>query len=337
MLMPIPYLITKEDLEALIKKSEDNIQLLSKTVLDGLKPPAGAYVFFNHTSHALSRIKDIEKIIHRMLNEVRTLAILSIEEQRLMPKNWPAGIPFPNNVQEVMKKSREVNSLAQLDMESLYIFGQILLDQWSLLAIAVGNIPLKKVHPFVELVIYLEDNPKNNLQSIWEKHSTIMLWLHYQVRFYRNRFIVHANRPWQRGTTHTSLGEEYNLFTPTPPGWLDDKKLDEDIKKLLPLTPPRIRDAKEDYWEKERAGRIIEVLFEEIGSVTSKIDREKIAELFGKKGGSTPTFQIVAKNLLQFFSESLESLIKIAESNLVNIDLGKPSKTSDDMWKERDE
>ena len=334
--IPIPYAIKKEDLDELIKKCEESIHQLSKTVLDGLKPPSGAYAFFNNTSYALSRVGDIKKIIHRMFNEVWALAFLSLKEQRATPKNWPAGVPYPEKVQLIMRKSGEVNGLAQLDMECLYIFGQTLLDCWSLLAIAIGNIQLKKIHPFVELINYFEEKPENSLKIIWEKFKPRMLWLHYQVRFYRNRFIIHANRPWQRGTTRTSFGEEYNLHIPTPPGWLDDKKLDEEIKSLLPLTPSRIKDASDGYWEKERPGRIIEVLFDIIGHIDKKEDREKIAELFGKKGGATPTFQIVAKNLLEFFWEATDMLNDIAAKNLSTIDLGRPNKTSEEMWRERD-
>lgn len=54
-----------------------------------------------------------------------------------------------------------------------------------------------------------------------------MLWLHYQVGFYRNRFVADANRPWQRGTTSSVIGDDFNLFIPTPPGWEDDKRYDD--------------------------------------------------------------------------------------------------------------
>lgn len=334
--VPILYPINKEYIQKLLKSSEENLQLLSKTVWDGLKPPAGPYAFFHHISHALTRIKDIQKITDRLFHEIRTLVFLSIKEQSVTPKNWPAGVPYSESVQKIVRKSGEVDGYAQLDVESLYIFGQILLDQWSLLAIAVGNLSLKGVHPFRELINYFEDNPDGILKPLWDEYKSRMLWLYYQVRFYRNRFIIHANRPWQRGTTRSSFGEEYNLFIPTPPGWLDDKKLDEEIKTLLPLTPPRIRDARDDYWEKARPGRIIEVLFDDIGNIRDKKDREKIAELFGKKGGSTPTFQVVAKEMLEFFSGATNMLNDIAENNLSSINLGKPAKTSEQMWKERD-
>lgn len=332
--IPIPHSIRREHLDELVNNCEASINILCKTVQEGTKPPAGAYAFFNHISHAHSRIQDIGKIIERIFNEVRSLVYLSMQEQKALSGQKSKHKKYPEQAKQAMIQSGKINGLAQLDMESLYIFGQTLLDQWSLIAIAVGNLPLKKIHPFVELVNYLNDNPSNSLDQIWKNRRAQMLWLHYQVRFYRNRFIVHANRPWQRGTTRTSLGETYSLFIPTPPGWLDDKKLDEEIMLLLPLTPPRIRGARADYWEKSHPGRIIEVLFEDIGNINKKEDREKIAELFGKKGGSTPTFQVIASNLLEFIHEGTIILNDIAKNNLSSVDLGKPSKTSDEMWKE---
>lgn len=335
--VPFPYPISKDQLDSLLEKCEQSLHALEKTVHEGLKPQPGAYAFFHHVAHALSRVNDLKKILDRLFSEVHSLVFLHAQQEKCLPKNWPSGVPFPESVQEIHRRHDRVNGLAQLDSESLYIFGQILLDQWSLLAIAVANIPVKKVHPFVELIAYLEENPDCLLKPIWDKYSSRMLWLHFQVRFYRNRFIVHANRPWQRGTTRSVWGEEYNLHTPTPPGWLDDKKLDSEIRELLPLTPPRIRDAQDDYWEKARAGRIIEVLFQDIGSISRKADREKIAELFGKKGGSTPTFQVIAKNLLEFVQGATNLLAVVAKDNLITVDLGAPNKTSREMWMEGDQ
>jgi len=332
----IPYAISKENLENLSAEAKTNLDLLSKTVLEGLNPPAGAYAFFNHISHALSRIKDIGMITDRLYEEINALIRLSIEEQRIQPNTLKPGEPYPEPYQVILSKSSEINEYAELDMESLYIFGQVLLDQWGLIAAAVGGLKLKGEHPFVELVKHFEETPTSPLKDIWDGYKSQILWLHYQIRFYRNRFIIHANRPWQRGSTRTSLGEEFNLFIPSPPGWLDDEKLDEEIRKLLPLTPPRIKNAPDDYWEKARPGRIIEVLFDGIGEIENTEDRKRISELFGKIGGSTPTFQIILKNLLQFIAGATELLNKIAEGNLDRVNLGKPNKTSDDLWRERD-
>ncbi len=81
---------------------------------------------------------------------------------------------------------------------------------------------------------------------------------------------------------------------------------------------------------------MIELLFDGIAQY-DKSDREKIAELFGKKGGSTPSFQIIGNRLLEFVDKGTQILIDIAKTNVANIDLGAPYRTSQEMWKERDE
>jgi len=340
MKVPFRHSISRGELDRIAELAEKNLRELSDIVLKGLKPPAGAYAFFNHSSHALSRLGDCKKILKRLYRERYDLVELAILQDRAMPNDWPAGTPYPEEVQKIMRKEAELNGLMQLDFESLYIFGGILLDQWALQAIAVGNIPLKKkgaqgLNPFIDLLLFLENGNKSVLDSLWESLKSKMLWLHYHMRFYRNRFIVHANRPWQRGTTHGVYGENFNLHTPTPPGWIDDEKLDEEIKKLIRLAPERLQKAPEDHWERARPGALIERVFDNIGNIENKEDRKKVADIFGEKGGSTPTFQILAKNLLTFVAEGASILCDIAKNNLSNIDLGRPHKTSDEMWRSR--
>lgn len=334
--VPFKYSISKKELDDLADRAEKNIKELNKVVLEGLRPPAGPYAFFNHNSHALHRLEDCRKILNRLYRQRYLLVELAVKRDRIEPKDWPAGTPYPDNVQQAMKQEHKINGLTQLDMESFYIFGGILLDQWAIQAMCVANLSLRRKHPFIELLNFFEDGNNSLLDEIWDKLKKEMLWLHYQLRFYRNRFIVHANRPWQRGTTRSVYGEDYNLHTPTPPGWIDDKKIDEEIKTLIHLAPDRIQNVRDDYWEKNRPGALIERIFDNIGNIERKEDREKVARIFAQKGGSTPTFQVLAKNLLFFITESMAILYDLAKSNLNNINLGRPHMTSKEMWESRD-
>ena len=333
--IPIRHSISKERLDELVDEAKSNLQRLSKIVMDGLHPPAGAYAFFNHNVHAMSRVEDCKRILDRMYKQIHALVYLALEGRKY--RSWPAGTPYPEAAQKIFRREDEINKYTQQDLESLYMFGGMLLDQWAIQAIAVGNLPIgkkdpQKMHPFVDLVKFFENDNKSRLDVIWNDLKEEMLWLHYQLRFYRNRFIVHANRPWQRGTTRSSLGEEYNFHIPTPPGFLDDEALDNEIRKLIRFAPKRIQDAPDDYWEKARPGALIERIFNNIGNIPSREDREKVAEVFGEKGGSTPTFQIVAERLLHFVASGTNHLCDIASANLQDIDLGRPHRTSREMW-----
>src|SRR5258708_3016353 len=330
------YDIAEHPLTPSVNDGIEALKSLSKVVNEGRKPPAGAYAFFNHNSHAMTALQDCNRILRRLFSGRALLTQLSLEEQKAIPHNWPAGTPYREGVSKVINRSQDATESMKLDLESLYVFGGVLLDQWALQAIAIGNIECPKRYPFRELVDVLDENRNTVLAPLWTAIKNDALWLYYQLRFYRNRFIIHANRPWQRGTTRSLYGNDFNLFTPTPPGWLDDEALDAEIKSLMVLAPERIRNARDDYWEKAQPGRLIEVLFAMIPQF-EKADRENISELFGRKGGSTPDFATVGQRLLRMISEGAEQLTSIAEANLATIDLGRPHSTSDEMWNRRNQ
>jgi hypothetical protein len=326
--------IAEHPLTPAVNKGAEALQKLSTVVNEGRKRPAGVYAFFSHNSHAMTALQDCNRILRRLFSGRALLTQLSFEEQKVIPRDWPGGTPYPEEISKVINRSQDATEFMKLDFESLYVFGGVLLDQWAFQAIAIGNIECPKRYPFRELVDILDENQNTVLAPLWTAIKNDALWLYYQLRFYRNRFIVHADRPWQRGTTRSIYGNDFNLFIPTPPGWLDDEALDAEIKSLMHLAPERIRNARDDYWEKARPGRLIEVLFDMV-PLFEKPDREHISRLFGQKGGSTPDFATVAGRLLRMISEGTEQLTSIAEANLTTIDLGRPHSTSDEMWSRR--
>lgn len=311
--------------------AEGQLQLLSKTLLEGKKPPTGPHAFFYQSGNALEKLQTCMMIVERLLYNRRLVTELSVRERQLTPDDWPAGVPYPSEAQEVM---REVQLRAQhmrLDFESLYIFGVLLLDQWSLQAITVGSLKLKGSHPFDELVNALERGQGEHLQPLWDPHRERMLWLYYQVKHYRNKFIVHANRPWQRGTTRSVFGDDFKLWTPTPPGWIDDEAANTEIRGLVEFAPQHIREAADDYWEKARPRALIERVFDNIGAIPEKKDRERVARVYAMVGGSTPTFQLVAERLFAFVGDATAVLVEIAKTRLSDIDLGGPHRSSSDV------
>lgn len=326
-------MMTEVQINELAEKAEASLHKLSKIVLTGLKPPPGPYAFFHYSSHALARIQDCKRIVKRLFAGRLKLTKLAKQEDLFRPKKWPAGKPYPEKVKKIRKENGEVTAYMKQDLESLYMFGTILLDQWALQAICIGNLSITQRHPFVALVEYFDTENKSILDPIWDQLKEKILWLHYQLRFYRNKFVVHANRPWQRGTTMSVYGDDFNLFIPTPPGWIDDEKANQEIVGLIHLAPEYIQKANDDYWEKKRPRRLIEVLFNYVGNIENKSDREKIASIFSKVGGSTPSFQIIATNLFEFVMLGTNLLCDIAEKRLENINLGNPFKNSTQMLK----
>ena len=317
------------EIEQLVARADAALRALSRTVLEKRQPPSGAYGFFHHSSHSIARLTDCGLILQRMVNTRRLLTQLAYEKNRVMPRDWPAGTPFPEEMQAVLRRDGQCVEHMKLDHESLYLFGGILLDQWAFQALAVGGTKSKTGNGFADLVDVLEAGSAAVFSPLWANHRDDILWMHYQLRFYRNRFIVHADRPWQRGTGHSVYGDDFNLHTPSPPGWLDDAALDSDILSLLPLAPEAIR---RDPRRRTHPGAVIEAMFDDIGR-HGPADRKRIADLFKQKGGSTPNFQVLARRLLRLIALGTETLIPIAEANAASVILGDPHSTSAELSK----
>lgn len=305
--------------------AEGRLHRLSTAVMEGKNPAPGPYAFFHQSSNTLEKLQNCELILKRLFRNRQYLTELSVRNRGLIPGDWPGGIPFPKEIQDALREEGEVEQYMRLDFENLYTMAVVLLDQWSLQALTVGGIAVGEIlHPFNGLVRMLEVGKEPTLQPLWDKLQEPLLWVYYQVKYYRNKFIVHANRPWQRGTTRLMYGDDFRLFTPTPPGWIDDAAAAKEIRALLPFAPQHIQNAADDYWEKARPAALIERIFGNIGNVASRTDRERIANLFGRVGGSTPSFEVVGEKILGLIAEGTSVLIEVAKSNMQAIDLGAP-------------
>ena len=135
-----------DPIEHLFRRALEALRLLGKTVHDGRRPPAGVYAFFHYNGHATSALQDCKRIIQRLRTGRRRLNELSYEENPLRREGLSHQEPLSEELQAVLREESDTTELMKLDLESLYIFGGILLDQLSLQAIAVGNISCPKQH-----------------------------------------------------------------------------------------------------------------------------------------------------------------------------------------------
>ncbi|MDZ7725707.1 MAG: hypothetical protein U5R06_23495 [candidate division KSB1 bacterium] len=278
----------------------------------------------NHIVHALERLKDVRLTLERLYEGRR---FLWLADQIIHNYELKLNLQIPENKAEELKNYKDRSRHLKTDFESLYLFGNILLDQWSLsVAYATGQDRPNKFS-FFYLVNLLENpNYAGILQHLWENQYQMLLWLNSQIRFYRNKFIVHSRRPWQRGETHTLLGSDYKLFIPSPPGWLDDESINDKIKDLIPIAKKILEKKSEQYWAKVKPRYLLEELLDRIGQIKNKNERDKIRELVAKYGTLTPTFQIVGNNILSFINDATLIVQDIAIQNNKIINIGAPKK-----------
>jgi hypothetical protein len=124
-------------------------------------------------------------------------------------------------------------------------------------------------------------------------------------------------------------GVDVQLFTPSPPGWLDDRELDQQIAEVLHLASPAMKKGLENGTRK--TGEVLEHIFNNIGNVTDRDDRAKVARLFASKGGTTPSYHVMASRLFELMISGTSVLCDEVVRNPNRVELGSPALTTEDM------
>ena len=308
--------------------AEAELRNLSKVLRDRLGVRTSPLALFYHILFAAERVSDVVRILNRLVQERKTLTDINLELEKVMPANWPPGVRFPRSVQRIFKRENDLIEHMKIDFESLYIFGNILLDQWAITVAYIAGLPAPgNYNNFRRLVKLLEKGEHNVilLTRLWEKLNREMLWLYYWLRVYRNMFIVHIDRPRQKIKTYRISGSNFQLYTPSPPGWVDKKEYKKEIRSLLQLLPQKLQKLPYSSSREPSLGVLLKHLFANIGAIPSPKDRERLYRLVIKIGISTPTFQLLGSNLLSFITEATKLLRSQALNSLDKVNVGRPA------------
>ncbi len=316
---PIRVAAVLDDLKVSLSELDD----LGKAV-QALAHPTGPSAVFYHQSYLQERIKDVMLILQRLGTTRKEMTELAIKEARFRGRQRTRQGSMPKRFQAILTRQSQLQVQMKLDMESLYIFGNLALDQWALMIAYLASLQDPEKFGFHGLVMMLQaKNYAGALKPLWDRHRGGILWLYYQLRFYRNIFVEHLRRPWQRGTTMTVYGEDFNLFIPTPPGWEDEAAIQQALETIRPYAPKALREAPDDYWEKRKLRRLLEVTFMHIDEIPEQEGRDKVWEVWSRVGGSTPSYEVVGYRLARFLKESIPTMTEIVSANPERINLGR--------------
>ncbi len=259
LMYPIPVKAAK--IIYLCDKSIEKLRVIEKKLV-GLRALGKPAAVFYHIGYLLERIKDVQRIMMRMALARKELTDLQIKIYSLMPEKIIPGKPYPKRLQAVDKRNHNLREQMRQDMESLFIYGNLLLDQWSYVIshIAGYEVPkdtkeISKDKPDLNFagilnLLQTKDYP-GELSKFWELHRKDIIWLNFHLRKYRNIFVEHVRKPWQRGTTMASYGDDFNFHIPAPVGYIDEAERKKTLQELYKLAPKRLKDMPDDSWEKK--------------------------------------------------------------------------------------
>lgn len=254
-----------------------------------------------HQSYLLGRIQDLRAIIERLGTQNAELIELSHRADMLTPQIRPRR-QFSKKLQAVYQRESKLTELMRLDMESLLILGNMTLDQLALFLKLRHQIPGSLnnwKYPFSELYrqIINAQNQDATIVSLRGSLERDIWWLQFNVRSYRNTFIEHLDRPWQRGSSRPVYTEGFSFFIPTPAGSLTDveeRSISDAVEHLL---PDGLRNLPSDHWQRQPRS-IVQWLVQHIDTIALASEREKVGEAWEKIGGETVSYEVMARRIL---------------------------------------
>jgi hypothetical protein len=257
-------------------------------------PNDSRVAFGNLQSRLYERIRDMEIILTRLyvcgaaLNHAYTKVCTEF------PGGTPVGRPPDPGYVQGMKKVSEHTDELKLDMESLVLFGSMLIDDWSR-AVALAHNLLSGIDTQLEILL-------NTLQGhscppaltrLQDKQGSAAVYLWLAVRVYRNQMVAHHEQPWTRGRAFAEAVPSFMLSRTLPRELLDLKTASVDIEAmrakfdLPPITP-------ENPWD------VLLALHDRTSLIRTQADREEIARYAAKYGAISPSYQILGRRLVEF-------------------------------------
>lgn len=183
-------------------------------------------------SMVLSDIELFEHIILRFRRDREILGYISRDDQFLHFLG-PNKKSYPSHPYE-----RENNSAIKIDVQSLFVFGIIMVNRSLLLL----KMYLPDSNPKIDMyknigTFYYTLSESNQLSILAKKFKSKFLerikWLYSALRFYRNEFIEHLDKGYQQGM---NFGVYANDFALSSYKWnyndSDDEKIEQFRTKL---------------------------------------------------------------------------------------------------------
>ncbi len=267
-----------------------------------------------HASVAVERTNDVGRIIGRLTNGFFALMEVVREQEQLRPPDgWPPG-PLQGRAHDLWWQGNSLGIYLKMDFESLYLFGEILLDQWSLVVAYALQKSRARETSFHSLVAEFEEGEITSplLCALWKRYNSDMIWLHANMRVYRNTFITHFDAPKQRGYGYDHGGTEFQLSVVQHVGQeFEDPQIT--VSKLLPYTPHWFQHLPQKHYLRNSPRNVLQMVLSTIDSVQDYQDRRTILGIVRKVGVITPSFHTVAERLLKFVDGSITAITSLVK------------------------
>ena len=234
---------------------------------------------------------------------------LAHREDKLTPQIRPRPF-FSKKLQSVLQERNNLVTKMRIDLESLYIYGNLILDYWASIIGYLYNLPGYSTwqHPYTKLHdLVVAASPPAALQPLISAHSSDIYWLNYNLRLYRNGFIEHLDRPVQRGASTPTFQLGFSLHMPVAVGQVSPAEKSQLLSSVSHIAPQFTVGRAQGFWQRQ-PDLVLQWMFHGIDSIASHNDRKLVSDAWRKLGGETVSYEILVQRLLNLLKTSASTI-----------------------------
>jgi hypothetical protein len=300
----------KHDFMAMADKAAKAVEALDTQIFISNHLPSEPYALRAHLYKMKDRIWDVELILTRLQDECAELYKIDNEIAN-HPEYRPELHIHTPGVQILLAAQERLQKFVELDLENFYQTGAILLDQWGLSCAYIFGLNKAEDCEFAPLVNMMENSSRKDFDAaassaIYDKQSNLLQQLLLHFRTYRNKFIVHHQKPWHRSSMRNHKGE-YSMMTSLPTGWIPASQVAADDAYLVSLVG-----------QKQSFDSVLQQF-----PTYSLQERQKLLEIASRRGFKSITYHKLAEMLFTAIEGGCTSLMSAAQANFGRIDLKK--------------
>jgi hypothetical protein len=290
------------DILSALNRTREGFQILSPIVV--------ADMHANYQlSYLLGRLNDLAIVLERLGSQDARLTVLAHREDRVRSRQT-TPIRISKKLQTVLQEQHSIITKTQLDLEAFYIFGTLVLNHWASLVGSMYQLQgaASWRHPYTSLQnIVTSVAPPPTLLTFIQRHGRDMIWLHYNLRIYRNGFIEHLDRPMQRGATNPVYQLGFSLSMPAAVGSVTPAEEARLHISIAHITSQFMSNIPADDWRRKPRGAL-QIAFHHIDEIALPGDRELVAEVWRRFGGETVSYEVLARRLINLLASSTGTL-----------------------------
>lgn len=266
-----------------------------------------------HTKYQLSyltgRLEHMKIVTGRLIRQNQRLIELAWMQEKYEPRRRPRSA-FSKKLQAIFKESHELGLRMAIDLETLYVYGNLALDHWASVVGLIANVPdaSEWSYPYAKLHgEIVKTVPPEGLRRLKLADEKDIYWLFYNLREFRNKFIEHIDRPLQKGSSRRTYYMGFNFYVPAASGSLTDEELAEQYARINHLQEPFVRNLPPNHWQR-KPQVVLQSMVQRIETIENYEDRQLVLSVWKVVGGDSVSYEVLLRRFTKLLIDSASTL-----------------------------